>query len=248
MSILLGLGALIFAFFLLLCDPQQGGQVIEQIKKTTSSIVNNKPAETPTALAPEGRLDGMATPDSGPGFTTDDSTSLSSAEEYLNSAWKSPGAGQQQPAMKRQFPQQGFAGLGQRGFPQPGQGQQQQGFGQGFKQFNGPQSFSQNQNQDSGRAGAARGDVQNELSVAKSQAAQAASCMDRAINSQDPSEKSSAANQARYHAGLARAAATRATSRAGGIPEVQALVGQVRNAANQANYSAQQASSAASGW
>jgi hypothetical protein len=261
-SILLGFGALVGAFILIMSDPQQGGQIMQQVQQTAASMSKpaapQMPMENGMALSPEGRLDGMAPQTMAPQMPqmpqmpssgSSGSSSLSSAEAYLDSAWKSPAANVPSNTMQR-FPQQQRGGFGQRGFPQ-------QGFGQGgFPQQGGFPRGGLNQminqqpdaNQNSGVVSSARDAVNYELSYARAQASQASACMDRAQNAQDSSEKSAAASEARSHASSAMAAASRAASRAGGIPELQGLIGQIRNVANQAQSSAQQAASAAGNW
>jgi len=273
MSIGLGLGALVFAFFLLFSDPQSGGQMMQQVQQTAASLTKPAPKapEAGTALAPESRLDGFPLPGGGgaspppmrmnaPALpsaasqSSDGNPNLSDAESYLDSAWGAGGGSQPAP-QARQMPQQrrmpfGGGGFGQGGFSaqRMQQGFPQQGGPQGFPQQGG---FNQMMNQgdaNQSRLPAARGALEYELNQARSRAAQAAECMYRAQNAGNSSEKQSAASEARSHANAARAAASRAASQAGSIPELQSMVGQIRNFANQASNSANQASSAASGW
>ncbi len=294
-SIALGLGALVFAFFLVLSDPQQGGQVVQQIQQTTSNWAP-KPAATPTALSPESRMDaGMPTSPQvtpAPGGNVRPDQSLSSAESYLDSAWKTPqAAGQANQGMPNQFAQQqgmqsrgggarmlmsqsgfggGFgrpgirrSGFQRQGFQQQGfqqqsfqqQGFQQQGFQQpggqrpGLSQFFGQQPQpNPNMNQQANGQRSAEESVRYELGVARSEAAQAYSCLDRTRGAEDSSQKRSAAAEARSHASQANSAASRALSRGGSVPEVQGLIGDVRATAARAQDYADQASSAASGW
>ena len=102
-----------------------------------------------------------------------------------------------------------------------------------------------NSEQGAREVSAARDAVNHELGYARSQAAQAAACMQRARNAHDRSERQSAADEARSHAASAMAAAGRAAGRAGGMPELKGIISQIRNIANQAQSSAQNAVSAA---
>lgn len=269
-SIGLGVGALVFAFFMVLGDPQQGpqmmaqgGQIIKQIQDSTASI--GKP-QAETALAPESRLD-MTISNPGSGGMGDMSVrssagdnSKSSVDSYLDGAWGTPQASQQAQMMPQQnfnnmpqqrnfgrqsFGRQGF-GQFQRGMPQGGM---QRGQGMGdirklMQEMNGGGGSPQ----DSSRIASSRGAVEYELNFARSQASQARACMSRAQSAQDRSEKEYAANEARSHANQAQSAASRAASRAAGASELQGLVGQARNFASQAYNSANDAASAASGW
>lgn len=250
MSVALGLGALVFAFFLVLSDPQQGGQVVQQIQKTTSSW-SGKPAPA-TTLAPESRMDvGLpAFPPAAGNVRPDDA--MTSAESYLDSAWKTPqAASQANSGMPNQFAQQPAMPF-QQGMRQPGM-TNRGGFGRpgfqrpGLSQFFGQQP-SANQQQDNGRMRSAQEAVRYELGVARGAAARAYSCLDRTRGAEESSEKQSAASEARSHAAEANAAAGRAYSRGGGVPEVQGLIAEVRATANRAQDYANQASSAASGW
>lgn len=259
-SIALGLGALVFAFFLVLSDPQQGGQVMQQIQQTTSSLAP-KTVNNPTALAPEARMDGsMPAPASSPQAISPQGTvrpedATSSVESYLDSAWKTPQAASQANAMPNQFAQQPampFPGGMRPGGPQ--RMGNPRGFGppglerpQGLRQFFNQQPNS-NQEQGLNQVRSSEEAVRYELGVARNEASGAYSCLDRVRGAEESSEKQSAAAEARSHASQASAAASRAVSRAGSVPELQGLLAEVRATADRAQDYANQASSAASGW
>jgi len=153
-SIGLGMGALVFAFFMVFSDPQnggqmmaQGGQMLQQMQTSAANLV--KPAPQPQeALGPESRLD--MTMNAAPLPSGNDmavrsgagDSSKSSVDSYLDGAWGSPQAAQQAQQMPQQnfnrgmpqrhqsFGQQSFArqGFGSHGFGQRGFSQQQRGF------------------------------------------------------------------------------------------------------------------------
>lgn len=90
--------------------------------------------------------------------------------------------------------------------------------------------------------------VQRELSIATSAAGQAEAFRSRAISERNRGAKRRAAEEARYFANQARAAASRAQSKSMGLPQVMPMVTRVRTQASRAQSAADSASANASGW
>lgn len=142
---------------------------------------------------------------------------------------------------QNQAPQQtGLRGMFQNMF---GQKQQQQAAAQQQAQ-----NFQQNGAQQNAMANQAVGAVRQELTVAANHASQAESYRSDAISIRDKGAKRRAAQEARYYANQAQAAASRAIAKARGVPQAMSLAQQVRAQASRAQSAADSASSYASGW
>lgn len=137
-SIGLGVGALVFAFFMVFSDPQQGpqimaqgGQIIQQIKDSTATIGKS---QDQTALGPESRLDmnmnAAPLPSAadlsvrsgvGEAPAASNGGNNSSIDSYLDGAWDTPKATQQkQMGVPQNFNQMPQPRMQQRGFSQQG--------------------------------------------------------------------------------------------------------------------------------
>jgi len=153
-----------------------------------------------------------------------------------------------QAQMQQQMPQPqagGIRGLLQKfmGGGQPQAMNNQYMPNQGFNQ-----GFNQNQSSNDGMIHQAVAEVQQELSIAANNASQAEGYRSEAYSVSDRGAKQSAASEARYYANQARAAASRAMSKARGIPQALSIASQVQAQASRAQSAADSASSAASGW
>ncbi len=260
-SIGLGVGALVFAFFMCFSDPQmggqmmqQGGQIMQQIKDSTAS----KPvAQSDQFLAPEGsRLD--MTMNAAPLPSVNDmsvrsgagDTSKSSVDSYLDGAWGSPQAVQQ----AQQMPQQNF----NRGMPQQRQSFAHQGFSrQGFASHSfGQRGFPQQQQRvfpqqrgfpQAGGGGQAMGDIRELMKQMQHQPSGGGASLNQSAN------VSSAKDAVQYELNYARNQASQARgcfNRARGAEDSsakQSAASEARSHADQARQAASRAASRASG-
>lgn len=249
---------------------QNGGSgILSQLQNNNQQgYMNNGPSLMPqnfmdqTIRSPGDSQGMMSMPQNSLAAPRNDGMMMSPASQYQQTPTGFPGfqgnaqmqqQGQQLPFMPGQLPPQqpqsqgGFQGMIQKMFGgQQGEMQQQQ---QQYPYQNQPQGFMQPQmGPDPAMIHQAVGAVQQELSVAANSASQAEAYRSDALSSSDNGAKQRAASEARYYANQAQAAASRAMSKAQGIPQAMSLVGQVQAQASRAQSAADSASSAASGW